>query len=524
MKIWYWLARLWGLWVMCSLAACGGMRTTPVSGPSLTPGAAACSVAALTNPAADPSGLGGTGARAARGPDPGGIGGTGSVATGSGLGGTGRPLQAGVGSGLGGTGGPLVAGREGLGGTGIVGVVTGFASICVNGVEVEYEPNTPVERDGQASPIGDLAVGQLVALQAVGRGDQLRASRIAVLDAAVGPLTALDAASGRFEVMGQAGTALERDDLVGLVVGDWVRVSGQRLSSGAIRATRVQRAPAGSATVTGPYSMSGTQGVRVGNTPLTVSTLPAGLVEGQEVGVRGQWIDGRLKAQEVRPRPTYAAVGGSREVLLQGYVHSLRGRELQLGYESLTLGEQVRIDGGDLSTLRVDQAVQVRGRMDAQSRVTVERLEFRREGRRGETRPSSAANATANTTVTRPADATPGNDSAGSNPDSSGDSGQGRGRGRGRGGSDGGGSNSGSGSSGSGSSGSGSSGSGSSGSGSSGSGSSGSGSSGSGSSGSGSSGSGSSGSGSSGSGSSGSGSSGSGDSGKGRGRGRGGRD
>ena len=518
MKKGYWLARLWGLWALCSLAACGGMRTAPVSGTSLTPGAAACSAAALTNPAADPSGLGGTGARAARGPDPGGIGGTGSVATGSGLGGTGRPLQAGVGNGLGGTGSPLMTGQEGLGGTGIVGVVTGFASICVNGVEVEYEPNTPVERDGQASPISDLAVGQLVALQAVGQGDQLRASRIAVLDAAVGPLTALDTASGRFEVMGQAGTALERDDLVGLMVGDWVRVSGQRLSSGDIRATRVQRASAGQATVTGPFSMSGTQGVRVGNTPLTVSTLPAGLVEGQEVGVRGQWIDGRLKAQEVRARPTHAAVGGSREVLLQGYVHSLRGRELQLGYESLTLSEQVRIDGGDLSTLRVDQAVQVRGRMDAQSRVTVERLEFRREGRRGEARPSSTA------TVARPAAAAAGDDSAGSNSGKnsgnassggSSDGGQGRGRGRGRGGSDGGGSNSGSGSSGSGSSGSGSSGSGSSGSGSSGSGSSGSGSSGSGSSGSGSSGSGSSGSGSSGSGSSGSGSSGSGSSGSG---------
>jgi Domain of unknown function (DUF5666) len=458
MKNGFRLARWWGLWALLSLAACGGIHTPSAPVQSLTPGAAACSVAALTNPAADPSGIGGTGAPAARGPDPGGIGGTGSVATGN-----------------------------GLGGTGIVGVVTGFASICVNGVEVEYEPTTPVERDGQASPISELAVGQWVALQAVGEGDQLRASRIAVLDAAVGPLTALDAARGRFEVMGQTGTALERDDLKGLAVGDWVRVSGQRLSDGDIRATRVQRAPAGQAKVTGPFSVSGTQGVRVGLTPLTVSALPVGLVEGQEIGVRGQWIDGRLTVQELRVRPTRAVVGGSREVLLQGYVHSLRGRELQLGYESLTLDDQVRIEGGDLATLRVDQPVRVRGRVDAQNRVTVQRLEFRGEGRRGEARPpSTGAGAGA---AARPGGATSGNDSAGSNASgSNSDGGQGRGRGRGRGGSDGG-SNSGSGSSGSGSSGSGSSGSGS-----------------------------------SGSGSSGSGSSDSGDSGRGRGRGRGGGD
>lgn len=478
--------RQWVLPLLLVLSGCGGMAPR-----HQTPGAAACAVASMHNPAADPSGLGGTGAPAVRGPDPGGIGGTGQVATGNGIGGTGRPV---------------VAGQEGLGGTGIVGVVTGFASICVNGIEVEYEPSTPVERGGRSSPLGDLVVGQLVALQAGGTGDQLRATRIAVIDAAVGPLTALDAAAGRFEVMGQVATALERSDLQGLVVGDWVRVSGQRISSGEIRATRVQRAVAGQAVVTGPYASSGAGGARVGDTPLTLSSPPDGVVPGQEVGVRGQWVDGRLQVQALQVQPTRAAVAGSREVLLQGYVHGLSGRELQLGYESLVLDERSRIEGGDLAALRVDQPVQVRGRVDERQRLLVERLEFRSEGRRGE-RERQAAPAGATTTP-----ATAGNNSTtGSGSDDSG-----RGRGRGRGGRDGGGGDSGS----SGSSGSGSGGDSS-------------GDSGrgrgrgrggdSGSSGSGSSGSGSSGGSSSGSGSSGSSDSG-GDSGRGRGRGRGGRD
>lgn len=460
----------WVLPLLLALAGCGGLAPRHPA-----PGAAACSVASLRNPAADPSGLGGTGAPAVRGPDPGGIGGTGQVATGN-----------------------------GLGGTGIVGVVTGFASICVNGIEVEYEPSTPVERGGQPSPLGDLAVGQLVALQAGGTGDQLRATRIAVIDAAVGPLTALDVASGRFEVMGQVATALERGDLQGLAVGDWVRVSGQRVASGEIRATRVQRAVAGEAVVTGPYVPPGAGGARVGDTPLAWSPATDGVAPGQEVGVRGRWVGGRLQVQALQVQPTRAAVGGSREVLLQGYVHGFSGRELRLGYESLVLDEAARVEGGDLAALRVDQPVQVRGRVDEQQRLRVERLEFRSEGRRGERQVSPVV------PTIPPA-------IAGSSADDSG-----RGRGRGRGGREtgesgrGGSSGSGSGGDSGGDSGRGRGRGGDSGS-------SGSGSSGSSSSGSGSSGSGSSGSGSSGSGSSGSGDSG-GDSGRGRGRGRGGRD
>jgi hypothetical protein len=321
-----------------------------------------------------------------------------------------------------------------------------------------------------------------------------------VIDAAVGPLTALDAAVGRFEVMGQVATALERSDLQGLAVGDWVRVSGQRISSGEIRATRVQRATAGEAVVTGPYAPPGVGGARVGDTPLVMSSLADGVAPGQEVGVRGRWTDGRLQVQTLQAQPTRAAVAGSREVLLQGYVHGFSGRELRLGYESLVLDESARIEGGDLAALRLDQPVQVRGRVDKQQRLLVERLEFRSEGRRGE-REASPVGDTATPITSGDKSA------AGSSSDDSG-----RGRGRGRGGREGGGdSGSGSGGDSGGDSGRGRGSGGDSGS------------SGSGSSGSGSSGGGSSGSGSSGSGSSGSGDSG-GDSGRGRGRGRGGRD
>jgi hypothetical protein len=485
--------RGWRTLLAC-LALLGGCSQLPMSSPA-TSGAAACRAASLTNPLAG-------------GPD--------------GAGTRSSPLVAGLPGGLGGTGRPAstpAAQEGGLGGTGVVGVVTGFASICVNGLEVEFDQNTPLQRDGQRAQARDLSVGQVVALQAVGQGDRLRATQIAMLDAVVGPIERVDAGTGHVTVMGQAVAVLNAVDIQGLVPGDWVRVSGHRQASGEIRATRVQRVEAGQGRVTGSVTQQTSAGWRVGDTLIARGTAkwPAGLVDGQEVSVQGRWTGTRLEAQEVQLNPTRQAIGGVQEVVLEGYVHGLSGSELQLGYETLTLGAQVRVQGSRRDQLRAGLAVRVRGKLDRDQHFTADRVTVRPDdGRRRGGDDRSGRRGRGGSDDDRDDDADhSGQGSGGGGSDDSGHSGRGGSDDSSGSGSSGSGS-SGSGSSGSGSSGSGSSGSGSSGSGSSGSGSSGSGSSGSGSSGSGSSGSGSSGSGSSGSGSSGSGSSGSGSSGKGK--------
>jgi hypothetical protein len=378
---------------------------------------------------------------------------------------------AGLPGGLGGTGQPArtpATQEGGLGGTGVVGVVTGFASICVNGLEVDFDQNTPLQRDGQQALARDLSVGQVVALQAVGQGDRLRATQIAMLDAVVGPIARMDPGTGRLTVMGQAVVVLNAADVQGLVPGDWVRVSGHRLASGEIRATRVQRAEAGQGLVTGSVFLRTPAGPRVGDTLIGRGTAkwPVGLVDGQEVLVQGRWTGTRLEALTVQANPTRAAIGGVREVVLEGYVHGLRGSELQLGYESLKLGAQLRVQGGRLDQLRAGQAVQVRGRLDRDQHFTADRLTFRREDgsrRGGDDRSDRRGRGGSDDGSDDDSDHS-GKGRSGGGSDDSGNSG--------RGGSD---DSGGSGSSGSGSSGSGSSGSGSSGSGSSGSGSSGSG-------------------------------------------------
>lgn len=172
-------------------------------------------------------GLAGPGALACT--DPGGIGGTGIDP--GGIGGTGQRAEADV---------------------GLLGVITGFASICVNGVEVHYDAKTPVSLNGEPAAADALAVGQVVAVRAMGRGTQARARAIDIVDSAVGPVVAIDAAAGSLELPGQRirvqPTTMLGDGITGLdalQVGATLRVSGLPAADGTIVATRIEAAPPG---------------------------------------------------------------------------------------------------------------------------------------------------------------------------------------------------------------------------------------------------------------------------------------
>ena len=300
----------------------------------------------------------------------GGIGGTGVVAGAPGIGGTGID-------------------PGGIGGTGIVGVITGFASICVNGVEVHFDVSTPVLNAGEPVSARQLAVGQLVAVRAIGTGAEVSARQIAMIDTAVGPLSAVNAATGELRLLGQTVRALDQSDLGQLLVGDWVRVSGHRLAQGEIAASRVQRIdPQLQVQLTGVISRLDGGSLVVAEVPVRIDfpTLSAGLVAGREVTVSGTW-DGRvLAARQVVADPTVQALGPASQVVLQGYVHAVGTRQIDLGLGALTLSAQAQLSGASVSSLGINQHVQVTGRMGPDRQITVDRVEIsdtRGDGGRG---------------------------------------------------------------------------------------------------------------------------------------------
>ena len=154
------------------------------------------------------------------------------------------------GGGGGGTagGGGTEPGIDRLGVTG--GVVSGFGSIIVNGVEFETDTaEFEIDDDSAGSSQDDLNVGDTVIITF----DPDVAGNIAQTvfsdDAVEGPIDSIDPAGTQIVVAGQTvlvDAATSFDDsiptasLAGLTVGDFVEVNGLFDSDGRIRATRIE--------------------------------------------------------------------------------------------------------------------------------------------------------------------------------------------------------------------------------------------------------------------------------------------
>ena len=440
-----------------TLSSCGSTNI-PLAEPQL--GGTVCETqAALVNPNLNDSGIGGTGIRVAKNIKNGGEGGEG------GIGGTGVIADS----------NKAVFGNGGVGGTGIVGVITGFASICVNGIEVNYDTTTPVWENGKASTISQLAVGQVVSVSAVENGPLVTARGIGVIQAVVGPVSAINAATGELRVVGQKIEA-SRINLDQLKIGDWLRISGHSLASGEVIPSHVQAISSPTnmlAQVRGNARNLTGKTVMLGDTRVNLSGLSktTAFDSGDELWVSGSWNGQQLQATEMAVNPTLQGLGRVEKIVFEGYIHSSSSSNLSLGTRTLLLSNRTQIVGGSSSELLVNRRVQVTGHLDANQRMAADRIEFTRPSRRGSSGKSAKSQEDSvgktddsNLVKTRSDDSSSGKSGSGSSGSKSGSSNSGGSNDSNSGSSGSGSSGSSSGSSGSGSSGSGSSGSGSSGS------------------------------------------------------------
>ncbi len=250
-----------------------------------------------------------------------------------GIGGTGAPVRSadsGIGgTGIGGTGlgsnglGSAGIGGTGAGSTGIVGVITGFASICVNGLEAAVDPATQVDIDGSAGTVSALRVGQLVAVRAVGPANALRARQVSVRHEVSGPVQEVEVGSGALYVAGQRVVVPESAWGRGSVrLGDWARVSGLRAPDGSIVATRIDPTTPGEVRVSGPLQeVDGTW--RIGG--LSVAAPPPGTSPGQLAVATGALAGSTLNDAQVVPDvmmanpPAFFA--GADRLVLETFAH-----------------------------------------------------------------------------------------------------------------------------------------------------------------------------------------------------------
>jgi len=292
-----------------------------------------------------------------------------------GIGGTGLRPQPGDDDGIGGTGArPAPEDDDGIGGTGIsvgdtgvIGTITGFASICVGEVEIHYDDATPVDIDGTPAGAAELAVGQVVEVVAAGTGEQLVARAIAVRHVVVGPVSELDLESGEAVVAGQ--TVLLPDDVAAGVVapGAAVRVSGMRRDDGVVVASRVTRAQAGDTVdVTGPLVELDSGALALGGAEIVVDGQ-ADVPVGDEVRVVGRWAGDAIVATTLAALPRVPFEGRVARVDIEGFARRVDGG-LQVGPYLVDIGDrQAEIDSG--VRLRVEGLV--RNEVVEVERVTV---------------------------------------------------------------------------------------------------------------------------------------------------------
>lgn len=139
--------------------------------------------------------------------------------------------------GLGGTG-LLVSEGNGLGGTGIVGRITGFGSIFVNGIEVEYDNNTVMTIDGESSASHQLEIGDFVEILTADGNKHTRALAINVRHEIIGEVDTVNVDDYSFNIHGQTIIhAINTGEMPD--PGETVAVAGFRVDEKTILSTRI---------------------------------------------------------------------------------------------------------------------------------------------------------------------------------------------------------------------------------------------------------------------------------------------
>lgn len=148
--------------------------------------------------------------------------------------------------GLGGTGMLATTGSgagSGLGGTGIVGKITGYGSIFVNGIEIEYNNKTPFTIDGKTASHQQLEIGDVVEVLTTDANKHTQAQLINLRHEVIGRVEAADPQTFSFTVHGQTVVqAINKG--APPKVGATVAVSGFRIDEQTILSTRVTPADA----------------------------------------------------------------------------------------------------------------------------------------------------------------------------------------------------------------------------------------------------------------------------------------
>jgi hypothetical protein len=280
----------------------------------------------------------------------------------------------------------------------VVGPITGFGSIVVNGVHYNVD-KAMVVVDGDPATASDLQLGQVVTVlgERDASGSTGTANQVLFQTNVRGSISALNSAATQITVLGQTVIASSSTvfDLSGvpssfgsLRVGDLVAVSGFVSAQGAIEATRIQSVMAGSGLLAfGVVSNLDTALLRFNLGALVVDYSQAALIEGfvsgapsngDQVLVRATSTapSGALLASEVRKAEDEGTQTGQ-EAEVEGLITRFASAtDFDVGGRTVTTTAATTYQGGTASALALNAKVEVAGTVNASGVIVATRIEI----------------------------------------------------------------------------------------------------------------------------------------------------
>lgn len=271
----------------------------------------------------------------------------------------------------------------GSGGTGIIGTITAFGSVCVNGLEVDFDSSTTLSHNGVRTHLRDLALGQIIAIAANGPESRLAARHILILDALQGPVTRLDPHQKMLYVMDQPVLINEATrpngpiTLGALKLNSLVRVSGFRDASGLIHASRLEpvsylkeHSAVGTLqrTTSNSWSLSGLA-LEVTNHRLPVSA-------GEKTLVQGRWDGRQLVVREIEIDSLPSLLEGDSRIIAEGLVLEHQNPlKLRISNFDVELTPQTEVADTDANRLLAKgQRVLVSGHLVGKNRIVADTI------------------------------------------------------------------------------------------------------------------------------------------------------
>ena len=196
--------------------------------------------------------------------------------------------------GIGGTG--LQAQNIGSEGIGIIGEITGFGSIFVNGFEVENDDATIISVNGRKVSKHEFEIGEVVEVLTPDERPLTNAVLINVRHEVIGPVSEIDRTRNRFTILNQE--VLVENLPANVETGAFLAVSGFRDGDGQIHATRIAAARAGSVLVRGQLDRS-QDSLSMYGYDLAFSVQPG--PENREWKIEGILVEGKVKVTRAFP-------------------------------------------------------------------------------------------------------------------------------------------------------------------------------------------------------------------------------